>query len=172
METHEDKVWNRESDGEIWFYACMAPQSCVMNPAQGSPPSVAAAESAPEDKKSGATEELDLSPGRRCKTKAPDLPFSVESLISERTPGRSRFPPGRRPGCVLSEETDGVLTSPRGLHQSNPETVELRDKDVDHWSHTPYMSPPSEYESPVVLSPLCSAFILALPGADLKKIAS
>lgn len=120
------------------FYACMAPQSCVMNPAQGSPPSLAAEESAPEDKAAGETEELDLSPVRRCKNKTQNLPFSVESLISERTPDR-------RQGCVRSGETE--CASPRGLYEPNQETMELRDKEVDHWSHAPYTSPPSEYES-------------------------
>lgn len=128
----------------------MAPQSCVMNPAQGSPPSAAAEESTPEDKKIGETGELDLSPVRRCKNNTPNLPFSVESLISERTPERSRFSPGRRQGCVLSEGTE--CSSPRGLYQSNPETVELRDKEVDQWNHTPYTSPPSEYGSLFSLS--------------------
>lgn len=123
------------------FYACMAPQSCVMNPAQGSPTSLAA-ESAPEDKAAGETEDLELSPVRRCKNKTHNLPFSVESLISERTPERSRFYPDRRQGCVRSE-----CGSPRGLYEPNQETVELRDKEVDHWSHAPYTSPPSEYES-------------------------
>lgn len=126
------------------FYACMAPQSCVMNPAQGSPPSLAAEESAVEDKAAGETEELDLSPVRRCKNKTHNLPFSVESLISERTPERIRFSPDRRQGCVRSGETE--CASPRGLYESNQETVELRDKEGDHWSHAPYTSPPSEYE--------------------------
>lgn len=145
----------------------MAPQSCVMNPAQGSPPSVAAEESTAEDKKPDGSEELDLSPVRRCKNKTPKLPFSVESLISERTPERSRFPPGRRQGCVLSEGTE--CSSPRGLYQSNPETAELRDKEVDHWSHTAHTSPPSEYGSLFVslffsycTHIFCSTFILVL----------
>lgn len=123
----------------------MAPQSCVMNPARGSPPSVAAEDSAPEEQKTSEAEELDLSPVRRCKNKSPNLPFSVESLISERTPDRSRLSPGRRQRRVLSQGTE--CSSPRGLHQSNSETVELRDKEVDHWSHTPFTSPPSEYGS-------------------------
>ncbi|XP_003964199.1 homeobox protein MSH-C [Takifugu rubripes] len=118
----------------------MAPQSCVMNPAQGSPPSLAAEESAVEDKAAGETEELDLSPVRRCKNKTHNLPFSVESLISERTPERIRFSPDRRQGCVRSGETE--CASPRGLYESNQETVELRDKEGDHWSHAPYTSPP------------------------------
>lgn len=127
------------------FYACMAPQSCVMNPAQGSPPALAAEDSAPEDKAAGETEELDLSPVRRCKNKSQNLPFSVESLISERTPDRGRFSPDRRQGCVRSGETE--CASPRGLYEPNQETVDLRDKEVDHWSHAPYTSTPSEYES-------------------------
>lgn len=136
----------------------MAPQSCVMNPAQGSPPSVGAE----GEQKTGETEELDLSPVRRCKNKPPNLPFSVESLISERTPERSRFSPGRRQGCVVSEGTE--CSSPRGLYQSDPETVELRDKEVDLWSHTAYTSPPSEYGglSLSLHSHFCSTFILVL----------
>lgn len=116
-----------------------------MNPAQGSPPSVAAEESAPGGKKPGETEELDLSPVRRCKSKSPNLPFSVESLISERTEERSLFFPGGRQGRVLSEGTEG--SSPRGLYRSNPDLLELRDHEVDHWSHAPYTSPPSEYDA-------------------------
>lgn len=148
----------------------MAPQSCVMNPAQGSPPSAAAEETAPEDKAAGETEELDLSPVRRCKNKTQNLPFSVESLISERTPERSRFSPDRRQGCVRSGETE--CASPRGLYESNQDTVELRDKEVDLWSHTPYTSPPSEYKS-LLLSPysqFCSTLVLVLENF-LKRFA-
>lgn len=150
---HAKAKSERESDGEICFYACMAPQSCVMNPAQGSPPSAAAEESSPEENKPCDTEELDLSPVRRRKNKPPNLPFSVESLISERTADR-------RQGCVLSEGS----SSPRGFYQSNPETVELGDKDVDHWSHTPCTSPPSEYGSLFLSlhSHRCSSLILVL----------
>lgn len=141
-----------------------------MNPAQGSPPSVGAE----EEQKTGETEELDLSPVRRCKSKPPSLPFSVESLISERTPERSRFSPGRRQGCVVSEGTE--CSSPRGLYQSDPETVELRDKEVDLWSHTAYTSPPSEYRglSLSLHSHFCSTFILVqeIWSAQIEETAS
>ncbi|XP_037535070.1 homeobox protein MSX-2 [Nematolebias whitei] len=79
----------------------MAPQSCVMNPAQGSPP--------PEDR--GSAGELCVVSPVRCKSTSSDLPFSVESLMSDRAP------PGRSPrssepgsGCVRTEE----CASPRG----------------------------------------------------------
>ena len=96
----------------------MAPQSCVMNPVQGSPPSAA-----PED-----TSELDLSSLRRCKHKSCDLPFSVESLISAGTPERS--------GPVRAQDAD-ECASPGGLH-------ELGDRDPSRWGRAPYASPPSE----------------------------
>lgn len=115
-----------------------------MNPAQGSPPSFAAEESAPGDRKSGQTEELHLSPVRGYKAKSPSLPFSVESLISERTQERRLFFPGGRQARVLSEGTEG--SPPGGLYQSSPDPVEPREREVDHWSHTPHTSPPSEYE--------------------------
>ncbi|XP_030297346.1 homeobox protein MSH-C [Sparus aurata] len=117
----------------------MAPQSCVMNPAQGSPPSAAPGETSPEDRAAGGmgTDELDLSSVRRCKTKSLDLPFSVESLISDRTPDRSLHSPA---GSVRVEETE--CASPRGLYRFKQEAVELSDKEASPWSQTPCASPP------------------------------
>lgn len=122
----------------------MAPQSCVMNPAQGSPPSVAPGETSPVDRAAGdmGTDELDLSSVRRCKIKSLDLPFSVESLISDRTPDRSLPSADRGPECVPAEEAE--CPSPRGLYQSKLEPVDLSDKEVNRWSQTPYASPTSE----------------------------
>ncbi|XP_034537241.1 homeobox protein MSH-C [Notolabrus celidotus] len=120
----------------------MAPQSCVMNPAQGSPPSAAQGETSPEDRVSGSmgTDELDLSPVRRTKSKSSDLPFSVESLISDRT--TDRCIPSSEPGsgCVRVEETE--CASPRGLYRSNAEAVDLSDRETSPWFHAPYASPP------------------------------
>ncbi|XP_060942745.1 homeobox protein MSH-C [Limanda limanda] len=112
----------------------MAPQSCVMDPAQGSPRSAAP----PED-----TEEPDLSPVRRRKSKSVELPFSVESLMSERPPGRSRrSPEPAGPGCVPAEETEcGSPGGPRGLHRSEAEAVEPGDTDTGPWCQSPYASP-------------------------------
>lgn len=122
----------------------MAPQSCVMNPAQGSPPSVALGETSPEDRAAGGmrTDELDLSTDRRRKTKSLDLPFSVESLISDRTPDRSLHSAERGAGCVGAEETE--CASPRGVYRSKLEAVDLSDKEMSHWSQAPYASPTSE----------------------------
>ncbi|XP_049456919.1 homeobox protein MSH-C [Epinephelus fuscoguttatus] len=120
----------------------MAPQSCVMNPAQGSPPSAASGETSPEDRVAGGmgTDELDLSSVRRCKSKSLELPFSVESLISDRTPDGSLHSPEPGSGCVRTEETE--CTSPRGLYRSRGEAVDLSDKETSPWYQTPYASPP------------------------------
>ncbi|XP_068597468.1 homeobox protein MSH-C [Brachionichthys hirsutus] len=101
----------------------MAPQSCVMNPAQGAPPAAAPGETSPEDRAAGGagTDELDLSPVRRCKRKSSALPFSVESLMS----GRTRVP----------EEAERA--SPR-----RPEPVDGSDKDANSWNQAPYASLP------------------------------
>ncbi|KAM9726539.1 homeobox protein MSH-C [Menidia menidia] len=115
----------------------MAPQSCVMNLAQGSPPLAAPGETSPADRSACGveTDELDLSPVRRCKTRRLDLPFSVESIISDRNlhshePGSS---------CVRAGETD--CASPRGVYRSKVEAVDLSDKEASNWFQGPYASP-------------------------------
>ncbi|TMS04291.1 Homeobox protein MSH-C [Larimichthys crocea] len=120
----------------------MAPQSCVMNPAQGSTPSADPGETSPKDRAAGGmgTDELDMSSVRRCKTKSLDLPFSVESLISDRTPDRSIHSPEPGSCCPRAEEIE--CASPRGLHRSKQEAVDLSDKETSPWSQTPYASPP------------------------------
>ncbi|XP_071336870.1 homeobox protein MSH-C [Trachinotus anak] len=120
----------------------MAPQSCVMNPAQGSPPSTAPGDTSPEDRAAGGmgTDKLDLSPVRRCKTKTLDLPFSVESLMSDMPPGRSVHSPEPGSGCARAEETE--CASPSGLYRSDPEVVDSTDKETGPWFQAPYASPP------------------------------
>ncbi|XP_054456593.1 homeobox protein MSH-C isoform X2 [Anoplopoma fimbria] len=120
----------------------MAPQSCIMNPAQGSPPSAAPGETSPEDRAAGGigTDELDLSSARRCKNKSLDLPFSVDSLISDRTPDRSLHSPEPGSGCVRADETE--CASPRGLCGSKPEVMDLSDKETSPLFQTLYASPP------------------------------
>lgn len=103
----------------------MAPQ-CVMNPAQGSPPR----ETSPGPAR-GSTDELDLSSERRCKSKSAELPFSVESLIADCRSG---------PRCA--EERS--CASPRGQYRSKTEAADLSDREMSHWSQTPYASPTSE----------------------------
>ncbi|KAM4599614.1 homeobox protein MSH-C [Fundulus diaphanus] len=113
----------------------MAPQSCVMNPAQGSP-----ALETSRDKAAGeaGAEELDMSPNRSCKTKGLDLPFSVESLISDRTsPCSSLHSPELGSGCVRAEELE--CASPRPVCGSKLEAVDLSDKEST-WLQDPYPS--------------------------------
>lgn len=91
-----------------------------MNPAQGSAP--------PEDR----AEELDLAPVRRCKSKSVELPFSVESLMSDRTPdSRSLHSPEPGSGSTRAEEECAPLRGPS-------------DREGGPWSQAPYTSPPSE----------------------------
>lgn len=126
----------------------MAPQSCVMNPAQGSPPSAAPRETSPcpVERALRGTDELDLSSDRRCKSKSVELPFSVESLIADRTPDcRSvRGAAERAPRCVLVGAEERGCASPRGQYHSTVEATDLSDKEMSHWSPTPYASPTSE----------------------------
>ncbi|XP_061808965.1 homeobox protein MSH-C [Nerophis lumbriciformis] len=104
----------------------MAPQLCVMNPAQGSPPSAAA----PEDV--SAPERLDPSPVTRCKGARVDLPFSVESLISvDRTQARTLRLTEPSRGCVRIEETPTV--------ELKTEDVDVNDTEKTHWLQS---SPP------------------------------
>nr|XP_020457338.1 homeobox protein MSX-2-like [Monopterus albus] len=119
----------------------MAPQSCVMNPAQGSPPSAAPGETSPEDRAAGGmgTDTLDLSPVRRCKTKSLDLSFSVESLIKDRTPGGNLHSPEHGSG-VRAEATE--CASAKGLYRSKPEVVDLTDTETSPWFQAPYASAP------------------------------
>ncbi|KAK2921931.1 hypothetical protein Q8A73_001416 [Channa argus] len=114
-----------------------------MNPAQGSPPSDAPGETSPEDRTAGGMEidKLELLPVKRCKTKSLDLPFSVESLISDRIPGRSLNSPEPGSGCLPAEETE--CASPRELYRSKPEVVDLSDKETSPWFQAPYASPPT-----------------------------
>ncbi|XP_077351613.1 homeobox protein MSH-C [Festucalex cinctus] len=116
----------------------MAPQLCVMNPAQGSPPSAAPGDTSAEERASGgsAPEKLHSSPAARCKGKSVDLPFSVESLICDRTQARSQQ--STEPGARI--ERDTARTSPVELNRVKGENVDVNDKESSPWSS--YASPP------------------------------
>lgn len=116
---------------------CMAPQSCVMNPAQGSPPS---AMTSPAEHRT--TEQLELSPVRTCKPRSLDLPFGVESLISKRTPSASLQSPEPGSDCGRAEDKD--CGSPSGLYRSTAEALGPGDKESSSWFQASYGSPPSE----------------------------
>lgn len=122
-----------ESGGET---GCMAPQSCVMNPAQGSP----AAPATPPEEDRTSVGELDVeSPVRGCKSRSSDLPFSVESLMSDRSPPcRSLHSPEPGSGCARTEE----CASPRGVCASKLEAVDLCETEA--WLQGP--SPTSRFK--------------------------
>lgn len=113
----------------------MAPLSCVMNPAQGSPAS-ANGDPVTEQVSHMCTEngELDLSPAKKCKVKSVDLPFSVESLIS-RTPSRNLQ--NALVGYVRPEESTS-----RELLRPKAEVADLSDTETGHWIQPRYTSPP------------------------------
>ncbi|XP_020777133.1 homeobox protein MSH-C [Boleophthalmus pectinirostris] len=115
----------------------MAPLSCVMNPAQGSPASAPTEDPITEQVSQICTEssELDLSSAKRCKVKSVDLPFSVESLIS-RTPSRNLQNAGM--GYLRSEES----ASHRELLRPKAEAADLSDTEAGHWIQPRYSSPP------------------------------
>ncbi|XP_041866762.1 homeobox protein MSH-C [Melanotaenia boesemani] len=120
----------------------MAPQSCVMNPAQGSPPSAALGETCPEDGDAGqfGTDEADLSFVRKSKTKSLELPFSVESLISDRTPPCTSLPsPDPGSGCGRTEKAE--CASPSGVFRSKTESMDVSDNDTRDWFQGSYASP-------------------------------
>ncbi|XP_072293275.1 homeobox protein MSH-C [Eucyclogobius newberryi] len=115
----------------------MAPLSCVMNPAQGSPASAPTGDPITEQVSQTCTEssELDLASAKRCKVKSVALPFSVESLIS-RTPSRNLQPAGV--GFVRPEDS----ASQGGLLRPKAEAADLSDSEAGHWSQPRYTSPP------------------------------
>ncbi|XP_077469674.1 homeobox protein MSH-C [Stigmatopora argus] len=122
----------------------MAPQLCVMNPAQGSPPSAAAGDTSAEERataeeRASAAERLDLSPGPRCKGKSAELPFSVESLIADGTHARIRQ---RSPESSVRMEEDTGRASPVELNRVKGENLDVNEKDCSPWSQSSYTSPP------------------------------
>lgn len=79
-----------------------------------------------------------MAPTRSFKTKNLELPFSVESLISDRTsPCSSLHSSEPDSGCVRTEETECV--SPRGVCGSKQEALDLSDKERT-WFQDPYPS--------------------------------
>ncbi|XP_046885568.1 homeobox protein MSH-C [Hypomesus transpacificus] len=142
----------------------MAPLSCVMNPAQGSP-ATAQVDDLPDDRNDSKEIELqtrDLAtPVKRCKTKSLNLPFSVESLISNRAPGRTHY--SSDPGLAKNQTEVKVCRSPMGLYaekrfplsggadlSDSPkrETVELSDKEQCSWFQAEFASPPRHPSPP------------------------
>ncbi|XP_015233124.1 PREDICTED: homeobox protein MSX-2-like [Cyprinodon variegatus] len=120
----------------------MAPRSCVMNPAQGSP----ALDTLPKDKPAGGAGagKLDMAPCRSFKSKSVELPFSVESLISDRSsPGSSLQSSELGSGCVRTEGSE--CASPRGVCGSKLEAVGPSETEGTwpHGTYSPHLRIPS-----------------------------
>ncbi|CAL8258441.1 unnamed protein product [Lota lota] len=137
----------------------MAPHSCVMNPALGSPSAASSLEeTCPEDRTAVGFDELrrlDLSSVKRRKTKKLHLSFSVESLIAgdktlmvndatELVFGSDDR--SSEAGCHPSREFHGEKRLLPGevtdlSNSSNEEMVHLSDQDHRPWCQTPHTSP-------------------------------
>ena len=143
----------------------MAPRSCMMNPAPGSPTATTPGETLPGERctkmgKDALNKRLDLSPVRRCMDKSLNLPFSVESLMSDkRTPTRTHFS-SPEAGSGGQSDGSGSPTSPRDVYAqtrlqrsgaeelsdcTKREAAELSDREQSPWFQTSYASPPSEF---------------------------
>lgn len=138
----------------------MAPLLCVMNPALGSPTSVTEKTSPGTIMGIEEQQTCDPSPVKRCKSKIFSLPFSVESLISDKMPVKTHYlldPDLINPhsdDCCLprklyAEERCSVGDLPDFFKRESTElseAVELVDKDHNSW--TPYATPPRHSSPP------------------------
>ncbi|XP_036403335.1 homeobox protein MSH-C [Megalops cyprinoides] len=141
----------------------MAPYSRVMNPVQGSlSQEIKLQEREDSEKEDGQSNVTTTTKGYRAKTSS--LPFSVESLIADRTTCRTQnFPPesGLVPPKSLAERT--LHLSQRTVHveknislESFPnipecnkkESEELNDNDQSTWFQTSSYSTPPRHPSP------------------------
>lgn len=142
----------------------MAPRSSVMNPGQGSLVPATPEETTPDDRdgdKETVGTQTQTAPVKRCKSNTLNLPFSVESLISNKTSSRTHHSPD--PGLGHPRDEEGVCRSPMGGYTDKQrlplgwgelsdspkgEATELGDKEQCSWYQTPYASSPRHPSSP------------------------
>lgn len=140
--------------------SCMAPLSGTMNPAPGSLSHEAKLQERDETEKEGTpTRDKGSLSGCTVKAKAFTLPFSVESLISDRGTSRTSYS-SSQPGIVLPKPIaeDRLRLSPMALYadkgfdsdsvtnlsdSKKGEMEELAEKGQSSWFQTPsYTTPP------------------------------
>nr|XP_033796024.1 homeobox protein MSH-C-like [Geotrypetes seraphini] len=140
----------------------MAPYSLIMNPGQGS----LGPETTQQETKEEESQPTNLADGAKtvskdCRTQASNLPFSVESLISDRKPFRTVSEPGllavnharlgeqQPPSRTLYADKgfsgEDVATLPE---RSKHDLESLGDKEANSWFHKSSYSPPPRHPSP------------------------
>ncbi|XP_006630317.1 homeobox protein MSH-C isoform X2 [Lepisosteus oculatus] len=141
----------------------MAPFSRIMNPVQGP----LSQEIKPHEREDSEKEDLqskEKTATKGCKSKTPSLPFSVESLISDRTACRTDHvstepvlvppkPVGEQEGPHsprrgYAEKTRSVDSFPNSTGCPKSETEDLHDSDQSTWFQTSSFSTPPRHSSP------------------------
>ncbi|XP_006003565.1 homeobox protein MSH-C [Latimeria chalumnae] len=143
----------------------MAPCSEIMNPGQGSPTSEARRQvGAEKEEPQRVVSEVAKMDSKGCKNQAASLPFSVESLISDRKPFRTQFA-SSEPGLATINplQAGEQQSSPRTLYPDKSFTVEefpnlterpkqesecLDEKEPNTWFQKSYSSPSRQPSPP------------------------
>lgn len=147
----------RANSGPLEYTYCMAPLSSMMNSIQGPQ------EGKPQERRSADKEEAqnnDKATVKGCKSKTLSLPFSVESLISDRTTTRTLYTSSESGISPTSGADERLRLSPMALYSDRKLPVEsvnnisdckrgdmdeLSNKGQSSWFQTPsYASPPSK----------------------------
>lgn len=152
----------------------MAPLSGIMNPAPGSQSHEAKLQER-EDTEKEATQTREKGSLSGCKTKAFSLPFSVESLISDRGTSRNSYS-STEAGIVLPKPVpeDRLRLSPmalygdKGFHSESvtnlsdskkSEIEDLAEKGQSGWFQTPSYTTPPRKLSPSLASVIFPYFV-------------
>ncbi|KAK6482097.1 homeobox protein MSH-C [Huso huso] len=138
----------------------MAPFSSIMNPVQGP-----LSQELKQHEREDSEEDCPLKDNnviKGCKSKAPSLPFSVESLISKSSPCRTQYSSYEQ-GLVPTKPVADQPQSPRALSAEKRVSVEsfpnltespkngiedLSDKDQSTWFQNSSFSTPPRHSSP------------------------
>ncbi|XP_028651432.1 homeobox protein MSH-C [Erpetoichthys calabaricus] len=138
----------------------MAPYSCTMNPVQGP----LSHEVTQHKKEESDKEDVHLKDGKGCKSKLSSHPFSVEALISDRTPCRTHcisserrvisskppadHPKEQSPRTLYAEKCISPESFPHLIDSSKNEPEDDNDKDQNNWFQNSTYSTPPRHSSP------------------------
>ncbi|KAG9345915.1 hypothetical protein JZ751_007729 [Albula glossodonta] len=141
----------------------MAPYSCIMNPIQGSISQEIKLQEKEDTEKEGIqSKDKNAAKGFKCKTFS--LPFSVESLISNRSTCRTQYfsselgvvppkpgaeqPRQNSPRTIYAENSLSSESIPNLSDSSKNESEDLNDNDQTTWFQTSSYSTPTRTSSP------------------------